>query len=89
MFGPAVEAGLLFKILIDLEAELGGNHHPVPHRPQRFAYHLLIRERAVDLGGVEERDTALHGRTDERDPVVPGDRSGVAGVQPHAAEADG
>ena len=89
VFGPAVEAGLLFKILIDLEAELGGNHNAVPHWLQRFADHLLIREGTVDLGGVEEGDAALHGRADERDPVVPGDRSGVAGVQAHAAEAEG
>ena len=88
VFGPAVQARRLFKVLIDLEAKLGGNHDAVPHRLQRFADHLLIREGTVNLGGIEEGYAALHGRADERDPVVPGNRSGVAGVQAHAAEAD-
>ena len=37
-----------------LEAELGGDHHLVADRLQRLADHLLVRERAIDLGGVEE-----------------------------------
>ena len=34
---------------------------------QRLAHELLVRERAVDLGRVEEGDAALDGRADQRD----------------------
>ena len=89
VLGPAVEARLLLRLGIDIEAELGGDHHLVAHRLQRLADHLLIGEGAIDLGGVEEGDAALYRRADQRDTLVLTDRSGIAEVQPHAAEADG
>jgi hypothetical protein len=50
--------------------ELGGDHHVFAERRQRLADDLLIGERAVDLGGVEERDAALDGGPDESDRIV-------------------
>ena len=74
---------------IDVEAELGGDHHLAAERRERLADQLLVGERAVDLGGVEEGDAALDGRADQRDPLLPVDRRAVAEAQAHAAEADG
>ena len=37
---------------------------------ERLAHQLLVRERAVDLGGVEEGDAALDGRADQRDHLL-------------------
>ena len=51
----------------EIVAELGGDHDLVPDGGQRFAHQFLVRERTVDLGGVEEGDAALDGRTDQRD----------------------
>ena len=59
VLGPAVHADLLARLGIDLEAELGGDHHLVAHRRQRLADQFLIGEGAIDLGGVEEGDAAL------------------------------
>ena len=89
VLGPAVEARLLLRLGVDIEAELCGNHHLIPHRLQRFTDHFLIGEGAIDLGGVEEGNAALYRRADQRDTLVLTERSGIAEVQPHAAEADG
>src|SRR5688572_27887650 len=58
VFGAAVETPAL-AARCDLEAELGGNDDTVAKRRQGLADELLTHEGAVDLGGVEERDTAL------------------------------
>ena len=89
VLGPAVEARLLLRLWVDIEAELCGNHHLVPHRLQRFTDHFLIGEGAIDLGGVEEGNAALYCSADQPDTLVLTERSGIAEVQPHAAEADG
>ena len=86
---PAVEAALLAGLRIEIEAELGGDHHLSAERRQRFAHELLVGEWAVDFGGVEEGDAALDGRADQRDSCLLFDRRTVAKAQPHAAEADG
>ena len=66
--GAAVEPAAL--AARELEAELGRDHDPVAHRLERLADELLVRERAVDLRGVEERDAALDGAADERDRLL-------------------
>ena len=42
---------------IDVEPELGGDHHLVADRRQRLADELLVGERPVDLGRIEEGHT--------------------------------
>ena len=72
--GPAVQTrALLARVGVDVQAELGGDHHLVADRGERLADELLVRERAVDLGGVEERDAALDGCADQGDqsPACP------------------
>ena len=86
VLGPAVEARLL--PALDLEAELGGDHHPVADGGEGLADEFLVRERAVDLGGVEERDPEIDGRPDQRDPLLLLDGRAVAEAQAHAAEAE-
>jgi hypothetical protein len=54
-----------------------------------YADHLLIGEGAIDLGGVEESNAALYRRAYQRDTLLLTDRSCIAEVEPHAAEADG
>src|SRR5215203_754828 len=49
---------------------------------ERIADKLLVRERAVDLSGVEEGDAALDGGADERDPVLLGRERGNAWLRP-------
>ena len=67
VLGPAVQARLL--AVLDLEPELGGDHHPVADGGEGLADQFLVRERAVHLGGVEERHPEIDGRADQRDPV--------------------
>jgi hypothetical protein len=83
-FGATVEP-----VGIKVVAELGGDDDVPPERLQRLAHQFLVRERAVDLGGVEEGDAALYGHPDERDHLgaVRGRTPMV--VEAHAAQADG
>src|SRR6266568_6116568 len=65
----------------DVEAELRGDDDLIAKRRCGLAEDLFAEERAVDLGGVEERDPARMGRPDElyripsvrRRPIGPGD----------------
>ena len=86
-----VQADLLAGLRIDAETELGRDHDFVAKRRQRLADHLLVGVGPVDLGGVEERDAALMGRADQRDPgrLVDAVLLAIAEVETHAAEADG
>src|SRR5207245_9244987 len=67
---------------------LGVDDGLAAERSQGRAPQLLVRERAVHLGGVEERHAALHGRPEERDHLLPVSRRTVREVQPHAAEPE-
>jgi hypothetical protein len=74
---------------IEIEAELGGDDHLAFERGQSLADQLLIRERAVDFGRVEEVDAKFHGTMDEFDHLLLVRRRTIAGAHGHAAEADG
>ena len=52
---PTIQPPLRPVLRIDIEAELGGDHHSVPKGGQGLADQLLVRERAINLGGVEGR----------------------------------
>jgi hypothetical protein len=83
---PAVQTG--GPVAVVAEAELGGNDDLVAYRRQGLADQGLVGERAVDLGGVEERDAAVDGGADQGDAVRVVDRRAEAVAQAHAAEAD-
>src|SRR3989441_6538859 len=88
--GPAVQAGpVRFALERGPEAELGGDRHAPAEGNERLAQELFVRERAVDLGGVEECDAAFDRRADQRDHLLLVRRRTVAKAHSHAAEADG
>ena len=62
---PALHAAGV-ELRVEVESELGGDDHLVAERGEGLADEFLVRERAVDLGGVEERDAELDGRPDQR-----------------------
>src|SRR5208282_1862576 len=85
--GLAVQAALLAAVAI--EAELGGDDHLPAERSQRLAHKFLVRERAIDLGGVEERDALFDRRPDQGNHLLPVTRRAVTEAHAHAAQPDG
>ena len=76
-------------VLVEREPELGGDDDVVAVRLEGFADDVLVGERPVDLGGVEERDAELDGAADDGDAVGAVGGGGVVGAgQAHAAEPD-
>jgi hypothetical protein len=86
--GVAGQPGLA-ALVVEREAELGGDDDLVAHGGEGFADKLLVDERAVDLGGVEEGDAAVDRGAQQVDHL-----GAVAGVRAealaraHAAEAE-
>ncbi len=89
VLGAAVHPGLPAGRRLDAETELGGDHHPLAHRGQRFAHHLFVGEGTIDLRRVEEGDAAVDCRADQRDAVGFAEGMAIGKVQAHAAEANG
>src|SRR4051794_34842899 len=84
---PAGDAGLL-TVLVKGEAELRRDDDAVADRLQRLADQLLVVERAVHLGRVEEGDATVDRRPEEGDHLLAW-RSGAEGLaHSHAAEAE-
>ncbi len=56
---------------VKMDAELGGDDHPLPPRPQRGSHQFLvvvgIVRRSVDLGGVEEGISHIRRLLDQAD----------------------
>ena len=77
------------EIGIQVEPELGGDHHLLAEGSEGFAHKLFVQERAVDLGGVEERDAAFHGRAQQRGHLLFVFGRAVGKAHPHAAEPEG
>jgi hypothetical protein len=70
-------------------AELGGQHHLAAMPLDGAADELLVGERPVRLGGVDEGDPELQRPTEGADGLgVVGPRAGVGGGHPHGAQAD-
>ena len=70
-------------------AEFRGEHDLVADGSERLAHQLLVAERAVGLGGVEEGDAALDSRADEGDRFRFVRRWPIALAEAHAAQAEG
>ena len=71
----------------EVEAELRRDHNLVADGLERLADELLVGERAVELGGVKERNAAIDGRPDQRDHRFLLGERGVGRGHAHAAEA--
>ena len=55
---------------------------------ERFPDEVFVRERAVDFGGIEERDAFFVGCANDLDALVPVCGRSVVGADAHAAGAD-
>ena len=77
---------LLPRRLRQVETELGGDDDPIAHRRQRFAQQFLVRERTVNLRGIEERHAFVDRGADQIDrlPFIGG--RAVAKAQSHTAQ---
>jgi hypothetical protein len=85
--GAAVQMHLVGGRVVDDDAALRRQHDVVAASRDRPADELLVRERPVHVGGVEERDAELERSVDDRDRlgfVAPA----VAPGHAHAAESD-
>src|SRR5271166_2146726 len=89
MFGTAVQPGLFAGARIKLEPKLGGDHHLPTERSESFAHEFFVCERPINLGGVEECDTAFSGRPNYRNHFLFVPRRTVAKTHSHAAEPKG
>src|SRR5262245_37533173 len=81
-----VQARSRLAVCIDGKTELGGNRDLALERLERLADQLLIDEGAIDLGGVEEGDTAFDRGTHERDALLTVGRRPVGNAHAHAAQ---
>src|SRR5208283_5910840 len=55
---------------VAIESELGGDDHLATERREGFADEFLVRERAIDFGGIEERDAEFDGFPNQRDHLL-------------------
>ena len=68
VFGPAVQPGKsLPGFLVDIPAELRGDHHLVPERRDSFAEDPLHLMRTIRFGRIEKRHTTIERRSDDVD----------------------
>ena len=77
------------EIRIEVEPELGGDHHLLAEGSEGLAHKLLVDERAVDLGGVEEGDAPLDGGVKQSGHLLLVFGRAVGKAHSHAAEAEG
>ena len=84
---PTIQTALLSAV--ELEPELGRNHHPIAHRRQGFADQIFVGERAVCFGRVEERDAAFNGQPTERDHLLFVSGRTVPETHGHTAKSKG
>jgi hypothetical protein len=85
----AVQPAALARYGIDIEAKLGSDDHLAAHGRQCLTDQFFIGEGAVDLGGVEEGDAALHRRAQEGDHLLAIRGCPVIHAHPHTAKPDG
>ena len=88
VLGSAGQPGLA-TLLVEREAELRGDDDLVAHGREGLADELLVDVRAVDLGGVEERDPAVDGGAQQVDHLAAVARvRAEALAHAHAAEPE-
>ena len=88
VLGPAADAALV-AVVVEGEAELRRDDDLVADRRESLPDDLLVLERSVDLGRVEERDAVVDRLAQEGDHGRPLRRRAEALADTHAAEADG
>src|SRR5437899_6411354 len=88
MLWPTVHTDGPTALRIEFESKLCGDHHLLAKRSEAFAHEFLVRERAINFGGVEECDAAFHSCAKQRDHLLLIFRRTVPKAHPHAAESD-
>ena len=88
MLGSAIEPDLL-TFGTKFESELRGDHYFFTDRSERLAHEFFVDEGAVHFSGIEERDTAVDGRPNQRDHLILVLRRTVAKAHSHTAQPDG
>jgi hypothetical protein len=83
--GPTRESGPAVRVDFP---ELRGHDDLITKGSKRIAHELLVRERAIDLSGVEERHAEVHRVPDQCDRLVAGHRGAAVITQPHAAKPE-
>src|SRR5436190_8544077 len=73
---------------IEFKSKLRGDHHLLAKRSEAFAHEFLVRERAINFGGIEKCDAAFHSRAKQRDHLVLIFGRAIAETHPHAAQSD-
>jgi hypothetical protein len=86
--GTAVQSRKHVPAFVEVEAELRGDRDPLAKRRERFANHFFVRERAVDLRGVEEGHAAFDGAAKQRDGIASVRRRTEAEAEAHAAQTE-
>ncbi|MNH03727.1 hypothetical protein D3C79_629980 [compost metagenome] len=87
MLGATVE-GPLLAVIAEIEAEFGGDHHPIPQRFQGLTQHLFVEVGAIHLGGVEQGHATLHGGANKGHGLAAIGGGAIALAQSHAAKAE-
>jgi hypothetical protein len=88
VLGPTVQPNPFAGLRIKLPPEFCGNHHLPTERSESLTNKFFVRERSVNLSGIEERDPAVDGRSNQRDHLLLVCRRTVAKAHSHAAEPD-
>src|SRR5437899_11217935 len=56
---------------VNLEPELGRDHHLVTQGSESLAHKLFIHERTIDFGGIEKTDASFDCCSNERNHLLP------------------
>ena len=83
----AVHAALA-ALLIEFEAEFGGDNHLVSIGRQRLTHDFLIKIGTIGFGGVEQRHTAIESGTNHFDSFLLALGGSVAITEPHTTIAE-
>ena len=89
VLGPAADAAVLARLESISKPNLVAITTWSRNGRERLADELLVLERAIDLGGVEEGNAALHRGPDKPDAILLGQVRGIAEADAHAAKPDG
>jgi hypothetical protein len=89
VLGPAVERVPLSSIGgIGFPAEFGSDDHFAAEGSKRFTDQLLIDERTVDFGGIEESNAAINGSVEQGNHLLLVFRRSIAKAHAHASESE-
>ena len=86
VFGTAIQAGL-FPVGVDVEPELGGDHHLPADRRECLSDQHFVRIGTIDFRGVEEGDPQVDGGSNQGDHLLLVSGRSITEAHAHAAQA--